>query len=78
MPTTAKDLKPLLRQIKNPPIVWTERGGPTVPKAQAARGYGTQLMQRSVTEQLRGLINYDRAAEGVIVTLCLDEERVGV
>ncbi len=35
-------------------------------------------MQRSVTEQLRGLINYDRAAEGVIVTLCLDEERVGV
>lgn len=59
-------------------IVWTERGGPTVTKAQAARGYGTQLMQRSVTEQLRGSINYDWEAEGVIVTLCLDEERLAV
>lgn len=59
-------------------IVWTERGGPKVTKPSVMRGYGTQLMERSVTEQLRGSINYDWADDGVIVTLRLDADRLAV
>lgn len=54
-------------------IVWIERGGPTVSEPTGTRGYGTQLMERSVTEQLRGAISYNWEADGVIVTLRLDQ-----
>ena len=54
-------------------IIWTERGGPEVIKPSGSRGYGTQLMERSVTDQLRGSIDYNWEAEGVIVTLRLNE-----
>ena len=58
-------------------IVWTERGGPAVEPA-GGDGYGSELLNRSVTRQLGGSIKTDWSTEGVIVTLTLDTERLSI
>ena len=57
-------------------IVWTESGGPKVQKRTGAGGYGSKLVERSVTGHLRGSINYDWAEQGVVVNLKVDPERL--
>jgi two-component sensor histidine kinase len=56
-------------------LVWTESGGPKV-KAPAGEGYGSKLVQRSVTGHLRGSIQYDWAEDGLVVVLKVDPERL--
>ncbi len=58
-------------------VVWTERGGPKVRKPTGPGGYGSMLVERSVTGHLRGSIDYDWAEEGVVVTLKVKPERLG-
>ena len=53
-------------------IVWSERGGPKVDPTSAPTGYGSRLVERSVTGQLRGSIKYDWEPNGVCVTLLID------
>ncbi len=53
-------------------IVWTESGGPKVIQPTGAGGYGSKLVQRSVTGHLRGEIAYDWSEEGLVVTLHAD------
>ncbi|UZK69212.1 PAS domain-containing protein [Sphingomonas sp. S1-29] len=50
-------------------IVWTESGGPKVEPPSGKAGYGSKLVERSVTGHLRGAIDYDWAESGLIVTL---------
>jgi two-component sensor histidine kinase len=50
-------------------LVWTERGGPPVAAPDGEGGYGSKLLNRSMTLQLGGSISCDWSAEGVIVTL---------
>jgi two-component sensor histidine kinase len=57
-------------------IVWTESGGPQVKAPTAAPGYGSKLVNRSVTGQLRGEIAYDWAKDGLVVTLKVNPERL--
>ncbi len=57
-------------------VVWTESGGPKVSAPTAAGGYGSKLMERSVTGHLRGAINYDWADDGLVVTLRMDPVRL--
>lgn len=57
-------------------VVWTENGGPKVTSPAVLAGYGSRLIDRSVTGQLRGSINYDWAEDGVIVTLKVDPARL--
>lgn len=57
-------------------IVWTERGGPPVTAPAEAGGYGSQLVNRSVSAQLGGSIASEWSKEGVIVTLRLNKSRV--
>lgn len=59
-------------------IVWTESGGPRVLVPQGPAGFGSKLVQRSVSGHLHGSIHYDWAPEGVVVTLQLDPERLAV
>lgn len=59
-------------------LVWTERGGPPVTSTNAPSGYGTRLVERSITGSLRGSIQYDWATEGLIVTLKIDPARLAV
>jgi two-component sensor histidine kinase len=57
-------------------IVWSESGGPKVSVPTGPGGYGSLLVDRSVTRHLRGSIHYDWAEEGVVVTLKVDPERL--
>ncbi len=57
-------------------IVWTESGGPPVEAPTAAPGYGSKLVERSVTGHLRGSILYDWAKDGLVVTLKVQPDRL--
>jgi len=56
-------------------IVWTERGGPSV-ASRGGDGYGSKLLNRSLTRQLGGSIETDWSDEGIIVTLTMDAEKL--
>ncbi len=55
-------------------IVWTESGGPQVKAPTGAVGYGSKLVERSVSGHLHGSIAYDWAKDGVVVTLKVNPE----
>jgi two-component sensor histidine kinase len=57
-------------------VVWTERGGPQVAAPAGEGGYGSRLLNRSMTLQLGGSISCDWSAEGVIVTLHMTKDRL--
>ncbi|MFN6980600.1 MAG: sensor histidine kinase [Brevundimonas sp.] len=57
-------------------IMWTESGGPKVTAPTTAPGYGSRLIERSVTGHLRGAIDYDWAEDGLVVTLKVKPERL--
>ncbi|PZN99393.1 MAG: histidine kinase [Hyphomicrobiales bacterium] len=59
-------------------IVWTESGGPKVKPPLGVGGYGSRLIQRSVSGQLKGSIEYDWAQDGVAVTLHVDPDRLAI
>jgi len=57
---------------------WTERGGPAVTPPEGAGGFGSKLIKSSVLRQLAGSLDYDWAAEGVVVTLRLNKSRLAI
>ena len=57
-------------------LVWTESGGPKVKPPKDQGGYGSKLIERSVTGHLGGSIKYDWIEEGVVVTLDVDPGRL--
>lgn len=57
-------------------LTWLERGGPTVSKPDAAEGFGSQLVRRSVSGQLGGSIRYEWSEGGLIVTLRMGRDRL--
>jgi two-component sensor histidine kinase len=57
-------------------LVWTERGGPPVASPDTMTGYGSQLVNRSISNQLGGSIAYEWSEGGLIVTLRLNSERL--
>lgn len=59
-------------------IVWTESGGPPVEPPAGALGYGSKLVERSVSGHLRGSIAYDWAKDGIVVTLKVDPDRLAM
>ncbi|WP_421580293.1 sensor histidine kinase [Shinella sp. M31] len=59
-------------------LVWVERGGPRVQPPAAADGYGSKLIQRSVSGHLGGTIDYQWSPEGIIVTMKLKGEKLAV
>ena len=56
-------------------LVWTERGGPQV-EPPSDVSFGSRLVNRSVSGQLGGSIQYDWSGDGVIITLRLNGERL--
>jgi two-component sensor histidine kinase len=59
-------------------VVWTERGGPPVASPIGEGGYGSKLLNRSMTAQLGGSISCDWSADGVIVTLHMIKDRLTI
>ena len=57
-------------------IVWTERGGPPVTRPVGKPGYGSTLVSRVMANQLGGSIEREWSAEGAIITLRLDKDRL--
>ena len=57
-------------------LVWTERGGPPVEAPTGALGYGSKLVERSISGQLNGSIRYDWAKDGVVITLKVNPEHL--
>ena len=58
-------------------IVWTEKGGPPVQKARGEPGFGSKLVNRSITSQLGGSIDFEWPTEGMIMTLRMSKARLG-
>lgn len=50
-------------------ITWTERGGPMVETPETKAGFGSSMVQQSMTARLGGSIAHEWSAEGLIVTL---------
>jgi two-component sensor histidine kinase len=59
-------------------IVWTERGGPPVVAPSAMEGFGNKLMNRALSDQLRGTLDCEWCPEGVIITLKLSRDRLAL
>lgn len=55
-------------------VVWTERGGPPVVAPTGPRGFGSKLVNRSMSAQLGGSIAYDWSEEGVVITLRMNKD----
>lgn len=55
-------------------LIWMERGGPSVEVPPEPNGFGSKLVQRSVSKQLGGAIKYDWSHDGLIVTIHLDRK----
>ena len=55
---------------------WLERGGPPVKAPPATSGFGSSLVERSVSRQLGGSIDYDWSEGGLIVTVRMDRDRL--
>ena len=58
-------------------IVWTEKGGPPVSMVRGQAGFGSVLVNRSISDHLGGTIAFDWPREGVIVTLRMSRARLG-
>ncbi len=57
-------------------LVWTERGGPSVNAPSASIGVGSKLINRAVGTQLGGTISREWIAEGLVVALTVQKERL--
>jgi two-component sensor histidine kinase len=57
-------------------ITWTERGGPPVAAPVTLGGFGSKLIQRGMANELGGAIDFNWAAEGLVVTLRMNKDRL--
>ncbi|KQV83540.1 histidine kinase [Rhizobium sp. Root1220] len=57
-------------------IRWTERGGPAVSTPDGPGGYGSKLLQRTLSGQLGGTLHHDWSPEGLLVTLRISGDRL--
>ena len=59
-------------------LIWTETGGPRLAVEQGQPGFGSKLVNRSITSQLGGSIGFEWPPDGAIVTLRMNRARLGV
>ena len=57
-------------------LVWKERGGPPLDAAVSDEGFGTLLTRATVKGQLNGSISREWAADGLVIRLSMDRERL--
>jgi two-component sensor histidine kinase len=57
-------------------VIWTERGGPPVVAPTPPSGFGSKMVNRTVSRQLGGSIAFDWSKEGVIVTLRMSKDNL--
>ena len=57
-------------------LTWTEQNGPPVEPPTGASGFGSKLVQRSVSRQLGGSIEHDWSNTGLVVTVRMNTARL--
>lgn len=57
-------------------LVWTEQGGPAVAAPKDTSGFGSGLMARKMTAQLKGSMDREWIEEGLVVTLRMSKTRL--
>jgi two-component sensor histidine kinase len=57
-------------------LAWTEQGGPEVVSPQGPAGYGTRMLDRTMSAHLGGTISYNWTPDGALVTLIIDTNRL--
>ena len=57
-------------------LIWMERGGPIVEAPPQPTGFGSKLVERSISRQLGGALNYNWSQQGLVVTLKLHREKL--
>lgn len=55
-------------------LIWMERGGPPVDTTLKPNGFGSRLVQQTVSRQLGGTIEHDWSEEGLVLTVQLNRE----
>lgn len=55
-------------------LIWLERGGPNTAAPEGTTGFGSKLVQRSISGQLGGSIEYDWSARGLIATMRINRQ----
>lgn len=58
-------------------IIWAETGGPKIVDEPEMTGFGSRMLQRSVTARLAGTLTYDWQATGLVATLKMCANRMG-
>lgn len=59
-------------------LVWMEQGGPEVTSPPSPAGFGSKLVDRTITRQLGGSIDYDWSKGGLTATLRLNREELSM
>jgi two-component sensor histidine kinase len=59
-------------------LTWLERGGPVIEAPQGPTGFGSRLVDRSLSGKLGGSIHYDWSEGGLIATLRMDRNRLAL
>lgn len=59
-------------------VVWMEQGGPSLTSTPERTGFGSKLVELSVSHQLGGTIDYDWSNGGLTATLRLNREKLAL
>lgn len=57
-------------------LTWAETGGPPIVGHPELTGFGSRLIARTVSSQLRGKLDYDWQESGLVVTIAMPEKRL--
>ena len=57
-------------------LIWSETGGPPVREPPEMKGFGSQLIARSVSRELQGGLTYDWQPTGLVVTVRIRKDRL--
>jgi two-component sensor histidine kinase len=57
-------------------LIWAETGGPPIVGHPELTGFGSRLIARTVSSQLRGELAYDWQESGLVVTIGMPEDRL--
>lgn len=58
-------------------LIWSETGGPAVPRPPDMEGFGSRMIHRSVASQFGGSLVYDWQPSGLVATLIMRKNRMG-
>lgn len=57
-------------------LTWAETGGPPIEGAPEKRGFGSNMITRSMSQQFAGSLSYDWQKTGLVVTMQMKKDRL--